>query len=454
MTEGHEARPDDSGKGSIVTSVAVIGAGITGVTTAYKLLAQGLDVTLFDRNGYSAMETSFANGGQLSASNAEVWNNPATFIKGLKWMLRKDAPLLVHPAPTWHKLSWMFEFVMAARSYEENTVATVKLAIAARRHLLEMAEEEGIDFDCEKRGILHVYETEAEFGHALKVNQLYKKGGLERDVLDDAGIHAVEPALAGTFRGGFFTPSDFTGDIHKYTRGLAEACLRRGGTIRYDADVTQLSKREEGGVAVFARRTGTQDEAAREDFDAVVVCAGIASRRFAHMLGDRVNIYPVKGYSITVNLEDEASRAGAPTVSLLDDKAKIVTSRLGPNRLRIAGTAEFAGENRDIRMARIKPLVDWCRYRFPGVSTSSVVPWAGLRPMMPDMLPRVGRGKAEGVYYNTGHGHLGWTLSAITADTIAAEVAGDYAAPGVAVSGALKPVGTVRAEAERLTEAA
>lgn len=438
----------------IVTSVAVIGAGITGVTTAYKLMSQGLDVTVFDRNAYSAMETSFANGGQLSASNAEVWNSPSTFLKGIKWMLKKDAPLLVHPSPTWHKLSWMFEFVMAARSYEENTVATVKMAIAARQHLMDMAEREGFDFDCVKRGILHVYESEAEFRHALRVNDLYAKGGLHRDVLDDSAIHQIEPALAGKFHGGFFTESDFTGDIHKYTRGLSAACERKGVSFRYEADITQLSTREGGGVAVFSRQAGTENEAVRQDFDAAVICAGVGSRRFAAMLGDRVNVYPVKGYSITVNLEDEASREGAPYVSLLDDKAKIVTSRLGPNRLRIAGTAEFAGENRDIRMARIKPLVDWCRYRFPGVSTASVVPWAGLRPMMPDMLPRVGRGKAKGVYYNTGHGHLGWTLSAITADTIAAEVAGDYKSSGTPVRGELKSVDTVRAEAERLTEAA
>ncbi len=437
-----------------MTSVAVIGAGITGITTAYKLLSQGLDVTVFDRNAYSAMETSFANGGQLSASNAEVWNSPSTFLKGIKWMLKKDAPLLVHPAPTWHKLSWMAEFVLAARSYEENTVATVKLAIAARRHLVEMAEREGFEFDLVKRGILHVYESKAEFEHATRVSALYAKGGLERRSLTDGEIHSIEPALAGTFHGGFFTESDFTGDIHKYTRGLADAVVRRGGTIRYEADVTQLSTRSEGGAAVFSRKVGSEEEAVREDFDAVVVCAGVASRRFAAQLGDRVNIYPVKGYSITVNLTDEASREGAPYVSLLDDKAKIVTSRLGPNRLRIAGTAEFAGENRDIRMDRIKPLVDWCRHRFPGVSTASVVPWAGLRPMMPDMMPRVGRGSAKGVYYNTGHGHLGWTLSAITADTIAAEVAGDHAAPGVFVRPELKPVPAVREEAERLTEAA
>jgi D-amino-acid dehydrogenase len=163
--------------------------------------------------------------------------------------------------------------------------------------------------------------------------------------------------------------------------------------------------------------------------DAVVVCAGVASRHFAAMLGDRVNIYPVKGYSITVSLQDDASRAAAPWVSLLDDGAKIVTSRLGEDRFRVAGTAEFNGANRDIRADRIAPLVDWTRSLFPGIDTDRVVPWSGLRPMMPDMLPRVAPGRQPGVFYNTGHGHLGWTLSAATAQLVADSVVTQGRAP-------------------------
>jgi D-amino-acid dehydrogenase len=140
------------------------------------------------------------------------------------------------------------------------------------------------------------------------------------------------------------------------------------------------------------------------------------------MLGDRVNVYPVKGYSITVNLDDPVSRDSAPWVSLLDDEAKVVTSRLGPDRFRVAGTAEFNGFNRDIRDDRMRPLVNWTRQLFPDVSTIRVVPWAGLRPMMPNMLPRVGAGRHPRVFYNTGHGHLGWTLSAGTAAIVAATV--------------------------------
>jgi D-amino-acid dehydrogenase len=154
-------------------------------------------------------------------------------------------------------------------------------------------------------------------------------------------------------------------------------------------------------------------------FDSLVVCAGIGSRDFAAQLGDRVNVYPVKGYSITVNLPDDQSQQAAPTVSLLDDETKLVTSRLGIDRFRVAGTAEFNGANRDIRADRIRPLTEWVNQCFPGINTRQVVPWAGLRPMLPNMMPRVGAGKRANVFYNTGHGHLGWTLSAVTADMVA-----------------------------------
>jgi D-amino-acid dehydrogenase len=153
-----------------------------------------------------------------------------------------------------------------------------------------------------------------------------------------------------------------------------------------------------------------------------VVCAGTGSREIAASLGDRLNIYPVKGYSITVNLHTPESQDAAPTVSILDDATKIVTSRLGRDRFRVAGTAEFNGFNRDIRHDRIQPLITWTRQQFPKVDTDKVVSWSGLRPMMPGMLPRVGRGRRSGVFYNTGHGHLGWTLSAATAQLVADDV--------------------------------
>lgn len=406
-----------------MTKIVVIGAGITGVSTAYSLLSQGYDITVLERQRYAAMETSFANGGQLSASNAEVWNHWSTVIKGIKWMLKADAPLLMNPMPSWHKYSWLAEFISNITRYRDNTVATTRLAISARQHMFDIADREGIEFDHVARGILHIYWDKPGFDHATKVNKLLNEGGLERRRVTPEEIASIEPALHGKFYGGFFTPSDSTGDIHKYTTGLARACERLGGAFEYDALVARIDRRDRFRLSYSVH--GGEGKAAEQvlEADGIVVCAGSASRQFAAMLGDRLNIYPVKGYSITVNLDDDRTQSAAPWVSLLDDRAKIVTSRLGDGRLRVAGTAEFNGYNRDIRDDRIRPLVDWTRELFPGVNTNRVVPWAGLRPMMPNMMPRVGKGRTPGVFYNTGHGHLGWTLSAGTSAVLAEIVA-------------------------------
>ena len=337
-------------------------------------------------------------------------------------MLRADAPLLFNPRPGWRKYTWMAEFLRHIGDYRKNTIATTRLAIAARKHLFETAQREHIDFDLEQRGILHVCRDRKSFDHAQEVNALLTEGGLDRRAVTPEEIRAIEPALHGSFYGGFFTPSDSTGDIMKFTRGLARACMRSGVRFLFDADVTAIETGEADRVRVSWHGTAegvTDGTAETLSADAVVICAGVASRGFAAMVGDRLPIYPVKGYSITVDLGGPSSRAAAPWVGLLDDAAKIVTSRLGAARFRVAGTAELNDENRDIRADRIAPLVTWTRRHFPGIETERVVPWAGLRPMMPDMMPRVGAGTRPGVYYNTGHGHLGWTLSAATAEMVA-----------------------------------
>ncbi|MBC8639634.1 D-amino acid dehydrogenase [Caballeronia sp. EK] len=401
-----------------MSRIAIIGAGITGVTTAYALAQRGFHVTVIERHRYAAMETSFANGGQLSASNAEVWNSRATVLKGLKWMFTRDAPLLMNPRPGWHKYSWMGEFLRQIPNYRANTAETVRLAIAAREHLFRIARDEKIDFDLERRGILHFYASRKEFDAASKVNEILTGAGLDRHAVSPEEIASIEPTLRGAFHGGFFTPSDSTGDIHKFTRGLADACARRGVEFRYDTSVTSIDE-QAGRLALNVEHAG---ETQALQFDGIVICAGVGSRAFASMAGDHLNVYPVKGYSITVCLDDARSRDHAPWVSLLDDRAKIVTSRLGADRFRVAGTAELNGFNRDIRADRIAPLVEWTRRHFPDVSTARVIPWSGLRPMLPSMLPKVGQGKRPGVFYNTGHGHLGWTLSAATAEIVAETV--------------------------------
>jgi D-amino-acid dehydrogenase len=397
------------------TKIAVIGGGVTGVTTAYQLLKKGFDVTLFERHRDAAMETSFGNGGQLSASNAEVWNSWANVFKGIRWIFTPDAPLLIGATPSLHKISWMTQFLGAIPDYEKNTLRTVELALAAREVLLEMAADEGVDFDLEKRGILHFYQNKQEFEAAKKVTALLAKGNLERRAVTPAEINELEPSLKGDVYAGFYTESDFTGDIHKFTTAMVEACSRHGGSMRFETEVTAVEP-SDSGVQVKYRK---DDAEGAEDFDKIVICSGVMSHKFSRALKDGINIYPVKGYSITVNLDAEINQEAAPWVSLLDDNAKIVTSRLGADRFRVAGTAEINGYNKDIRASRIDPLVKWCNRHFPEMSTRDVVPWAGLRPMMPNMVPRVGPGRNSRVLYNTGHGHLGWTLSAATAKMVA-----------------------------------
>ena len=409
-----------------MSHIAVIGAGITGITTAFQLHQRGFEVNVIDRQRYAGMETSFANGGQLSASNAEVWNAWSTVLKGIKWMARNDAPLLMSPKPSWHKISWMAEFLLNIPRYRSHTVQTAAMAIAARKAFHAMADVAGVSFDHSPAGILHFYETQKDLRAAQKVTALLAEGGLQRQAVTPEEIQSIEPTLAGPIVGGYYTESDSTGDIHKYSMGLAAWLERQGVRFAYGQSVEAV-RAEEDYVEIDTDQT--------HRFDGVVVSAGVGSRGLARQFGDRVNIYPVKGYSITVNLHDAASQAGAPTVSLLDDAAKIVTSRLGKDRFRVAGTAEFNGENRDIRADRVKPLVQWVERYFPDVSTEDVVPWAGLRPMMPSMMPRVGRGKHPRVFYNTGHGHLGWTLSAATAEMVAAQVADAQRSGTAAIGG-------------------
>lgn len=411
-----------------MSHVAVIGAGITGITSAYILNSLGYQVTVLDQHLYAAMGTSYANGGQLSACNAEVWNTQATVKKGLKWMSKKDAPLLLNPSFSLQKYSWLFEFLRHIPAYETNTVETVRLALLAREKMFEIAETEGFEFDLVKKGILHIFHNETDFHHAHLVNQLLNRAQLERYAVTPEEMRQIEPALTGSYAGGFYTPGDATGDIHKFCRGLSQVCAQKGVKFLYGVEVVDFVHPPQG-IELIYQASAENMHAEPQDrihlqTDAIVVCGGVSSYAISRMLGDHIQVYPVKGYSITVQLNDTESQQQAPWVSLLDESAKIVSSRLGLMRLRVAGTAEFNGYNRDIRADRIQPLINWVNQNFQ-LSTAQVVPWAGLRPMMPNMMPVVSRGKRRGVYYHTGHGHLGWTLSAATAVMLGALIEQD-----------------------------
>jgi D-amino-acid dehydrogenase len=399
----------------MMKNLAVIGAGITGITTAYQLKERGYDVCVFDKNRYAAMETSFANGGQLSACNAEVWTSWSTISKGILWMLKKDAPLLFNPKLNFHKISWLLSFISNIPNHKQNTILTARMAIASREEFKRILNQEDIKLDLEEKGILHLCNNHKSLEHGRIINKWLMEAGLHRKEVSIEEMLKIEPTLnLKNFVGGFYTQSDMSGDIHKFTKLLAEASEKKGVKFNYETEVINIRHNSKQQIISFKNSIGVNEA----KFDGVVICAGVASKFLAGKLGDKVNIYPVKGYSITVLLDDQDSIESAPYVSLLDDEAKIVSSRLGENRFRVAGTAEFNGYNKDIRADRINPLVKWCNELFPRVSTEHAIPWAGLRPMTPSMVPKVGSGKLPGVFYNTGHGHLGWTLSAFTSKQI------------------------------------
>ena len=405
--------------GDFMKKIAVIGAGVTGVTTAYKLINNGYNVTVFEKERYPGMDTSFANGGQLSASNAEVWTSKKTVIQGIKWIFKKDAPLLLNPKPSIHKLTWIVEFLSNISNHKKNTIATAEMAIQSRKVLKGIINKENLKIDMEKKGILHLCNSKENFQHGLKVNKWLNEASLDRYPISVKEIKQIEPTInLKNIYAGFYTKSDMTGDIHLFTKQLALVCKRNGVSFNFESNVNNI-KHINGKFKIFYTQNNTIKD---ENYSGLVICAGVYSKQLAKILGDKINIYPVKGYSITVMLNDKKSQYSAPIVSLLDDESKIVTSRLGKNRFRIAGTAEFNGYNKDIRNDRVFPLIKWCNNLFPNVSTEHCIPWAGLRPMTPSMMPKVGKGKLSGVFYNTGHGHLGWTLSALTSQIISDEI--------------------------------
>lgn len=377
--------------------VAVVGSGIAGITTAYFLARAGHEVVIYDKRKYPAMATSYANGGQLSASNAETWNSWRSVKKGVKWLFKEDAPLKINPKINLQKYDWIYRFIKAIPQAESNTLKTCQWALRAHKLYKEIALRENLSFDMVEKGILHIYTDKSELENARKINKIYKKAGLARWEVSPKECLEIEPALVPPPKllGGFFNETDFTGDIHKFCTNLLFILETKYKVKHVNKEIKNIDL----GIPV-------------------IICAGVDSKALAKTIGDDLPIYPVKGYSITIRNPEVA-----PWTSMLDDEAKIVTARLGSDRLRVAGTAELNGYNTDIIQSRIKPLIAWSEKMFPGINTEHVTPWAGLRPMTPNMMPIVKRSwRNKNVYYNTGHGHLGWTLSAYTALLITKQI--------------------------------
>ncbi len=399
--------------------VLVLGAGLAGITTAWYLQAAGHAVTVVDRHAGPGEETSFANGGQISASHPEPWANPRAPGQILRWLGRSDAPLLFRPRADPAQWTWGLAFLrecLPGRT-RRNTAAIAHLAVHSRNCLDALRDRLGLEYDQATLGILHTFFGAEEFAHAPAHAELLRGFGMRAEVCDRARCLAVEPALADStvpLAGGLYAPEDESGDAHKFVLALAAACHDAGVQFRYRTDVRGLEVigGRLGGVRV-ADEAGTRGALVA---DAYVLALGVWSRR---LLGDHLPVYPVKGYSITL-----PAGPGAPHVSITDESRRIVVSRLG-ERVRIAGTAELNGYNTDVMDHRCRPILERAMALFPRLGDAARAEyWAGLRPTTPSNVPVIGASRIAGLYLNTGHGTLGWTLACGSAEQLARIVGG------------------------------
>jgi D-amino-acid dehydrogenase len=414
--------------------VIVLGAGLLGVTSAYFLRQQGHDVSVVDRQASPAAETSFANGGQISVSHAEPWANPGAPLKVLKWLGKEDAPLLFRIRADMRQWLWGLQFLREctpART-RHNIEQIVRLGTYSRDTLQQLRRDIGIAYDERTQGILHFYTSEKEFDGAEAPAAQMRALGCDRRVISADEAVRLEPALRHIrpqLAGATYTAEDESGDANRFARELVKRCEFDGVQFLLSHTVTAL--REAGGAIDHVEATDSEGRFQRLRADAYVLAMGSLSPVYAAPLGIHLPIYPAKGYSVTMPVKDASM---AHQVSLTDDEYKLVFSRLtthpsdgapGSDRLRIAGTAELNGYDRDLNRVRCEAIVKRVEQLFPGAGDASRAQfWTGLRPATPSNVPIVGRSKLPNLFLNTGHGTLGWTHSCGSGKSIARIVSG------------------------------
>ncbi|MCE2691904.1 MAG: D-amino acid dehydrogenase [Rubrivivax sp.] len=416
--------------------VIVLGAGLLGVTSAYFLRQQGYEVTVVDRQASAAAETSFANGGQISVSHAEPWANPGAPLKVLKWLGKEDAPLLFRLRADARQWRWGLQFLREctpART-RHNIEQIVRLGTYSRDTLQQLRRDRDIAYDERTQGILHFYTSQQEFDAAEAPAAQMRELGCDRRVISADEAVKIEPALAHIrpqLAGATYTSEDESGDANRFARELVKRCEQDGVQFLMSHTVTAL--RTAGGEIDHVEATDSEGRFQRLRADAYVLAMGSLSPLLAKPLGIELPIYPAKGYSVTMPVKDASM---AHQVSLTDDEYKLVFSRLG-DRLRIAGTAELNGYDRDLNRVRCEAIVRRVEELFPGAGDAERAQfWTGLRPATPSNVPIIGRSKVGKLFLNTGHGTLGWTHACGSGKSIARIVAGlapevDFAFTGV-----------------------
>lgn len=398
--------------------VVVLGAGIVGVTSAYQLARSGHDVTVIDRQPGPALETSFANAGEVSFGYCSPWAAPGIPMKAMKWLFMEHAPLILRPKIDAAMIGWMIKMLSncTSKRYAINKSRMLRLADYSRVSLAALRAETGIAYDERMRGTLQLFRTQAQFDASGKDVEALAADGIPYEVLDRDGCIGVEPALKHVREkivGGLLTPKDETGDCFKFTGALAKKAEELGVRFNYGSIIRGLDV-EGGRVRGVVTAHGTLQA------DAVVVALGSFSPLLVRPHGIRLPVYPVKGYSLTIPITD-ASRA--PESTVMDETFKIAITRLG-DRIRVGGMAEISGYTNDLGEPRRLTLQHSVTDLFPGGDVSKASFWSGLRPMTPDGTPIIGPTKVAGLYLNTGHGTLGWTMSTGSARVISDLVSG------------------------------
>ncbi|MDQ2733593.1 MAG: D-amino acid dehydrogenase [Pseudomonadota bacterium] len=409
--------------------VLVLGAGVIGITAAYELAGAGHDVTVVDRQAGPALETSFANAGEVSPGYSAPWAGPGVPLKAIKWLAMHHRPLVIRPHLDTAFIGWVLAMLRncTAARYEINKTRMVRLAEYSRNCLRALRAETGITYDERMQGTLQLFRTQRQFDGSAGDIAVLRESGVAFELLDRAGCIRNEPALTHVqdkFVGGLLLPGDETGDCFKFTERLAGLAAARGVSFRFDTPLRGLLRAGERieGVDTSAGETLTAD--------AYLVALGSYSPLMLRLVGIRIPVYPVKGYSITVPIVDAAA---APESTVMDETHKVAITRLG-DRIRVGGTAELAGYTLKLHEARRSTLSHVVGDLFPkGGDLTRAEFWCGLRPMTPDGTPVIGATPLANLFLATGHGTLGWTMAAGTARVMADVISGR--SPGVDLNG-------------------
>ncbi|WP_140985437.1 D-amino acid dehydrogenase [Asticcacaulis tiandongensis] len=384
--------------------VVVLGAGVTGVTSAWYLAKAGHEVTVLEREAGPALQTSFANAGELSYGYSSPWAAPDVPLKAIRWLFMKRAPLILRPTLDPRTLGWLLQMLgnCTAGRYAVNKDRMVRIADYSRDCHRALREETGIQFDHRALGTLEVFRTQRQFDHMAKDTEVLRQRGVPFEILDADGCLQAEPGIAkDKLVGGLRLPEDETGDCFMFTNALAEKAVERGVSFRYGVDIHRF-KTESGRIRAIETSEGDIEA------DVFVGCMGSYTPRLIRPLGLRLPVYPVKGYSLTAPVLNEAR---APVSTVMDEAHKVAMTRLG-QRVRVGGMAEIAGFSHDLPKARTDTLSYVVNDLFEGAADLSAGEyWTGLRPMTPDGTPVIGRTAYDNLYLNTGHGTLGWTMS-------------------------------------------